>query len=137
MSKETTEAIRQRLLADDEVQYVIRMRAYEIYQQRGGCPGNPADDWFQAESEVLAFYFEKEVQLVQPALADVTAVSTEAAAEVKPKRRAAAKPSTPRKTQTTTEGAKKTVTKRATTPKSGDAKPRTRKPKPTAEPKAE
>ncbi len=32
----------------------IRFRAYEIYLQRGGMPGNPYDDWAVAEREVLA-----------------------------------------------------------------------------------
>ncbi len=142
MSKESTEAIRQRLLADDEVQYLIRMRAFEIYQRRGGSPGNPADDWFQAEDEVLTFYVEKELQHLQQALAsspvaDLMA-STEADAAVKPKRRAAAKAPSTRKTKPAAAAApKKTATKRVATPKSGDAKPRTRKPKSSPEPKAE
>lgn len=30
----------------------IRRRAYEIYQERNGTPGNPADDWTRAEREL-------------------------------------------------------------------------------------
>jgi hypothetical protein len=30
----------------------IRLRAYEIYLQRGGLPGNELDDWLQAEGEL-------------------------------------------------------------------------------------
>jgi hypothetical protein len=30
----------------------IRIRAYEIYLQRGGQPGHELDDWLQAESEI-------------------------------------------------------------------------------------
>jgi hypothetical protein len=30
----------------------IAQRAYEIYIRRGGAPGNPADDWFEAEREL-------------------------------------------------------------------------------------
>ena len=30
----------------------IRLRAYEIYLQRGGLPGNELDDWLQAEREL-------------------------------------------------------------------------------------
>jgi hypothetical protein len=30
----------------------IRLRAYEIHLQRGGFPGNEADDWLQAEREL-------------------------------------------------------------------------------------
>src|SRR5262249_26092320 len=31
----------------------IRLRAYEIYLRRDGRPGDPADDWFCAEREVI------------------------------------------------------------------------------------
>ncbi|MBV8477752.1 MAG: DUF2934 domain-containing protein [Acidobacteria bacterium] len=34
----------------------IRRRAYELFEQRGGAPGNEQDDWLRAESEVLARY---------------------------------------------------------------------------------
>jgi hypothetical protein len=30
----------------------IRKRAYEIYRERGGGPGNAVDDWLQAEAEL-------------------------------------------------------------------------------------
>ena len=30
----------------------IRLRAYEIYLERGGVPGNELDDWLQAEREL-------------------------------------------------------------------------------------
>ena len=30
----------------------IRQRAYELYEERGGVPGNDAEDWFRAEQEV-------------------------------------------------------------------------------------
>jgi hypothetical protein len=32
----------------------IALRAYHIYLQRNGAPGNPFDDWKQAEHELLA-----------------------------------------------------------------------------------
>jgi len=32
----------------------IRMRAYELYQERGCSPGLENDDWFRAEQEVRA-----------------------------------------------------------------------------------
>lgn len=32
----------------------IRVRAYELYEQRGYTDGRSDDDWFQAEREVLA-----------------------------------------------------------------------------------
>ena len=30
----------------------IRMRAYEIYLQRGDAPGSDVEDWLQAEAEL-------------------------------------------------------------------------------------
>jgi Protein of unknown function (DUF2934) len=47
--------LRERLLRDERVQHMIRLRAYEIYRMRGHSRGGPADDWLQAEGEVLAF----------------------------------------------------------------------------------
>jgi len=32
----------------------IALRAYHIYLQRNGAPGNPFDDWKRAEHELLA-----------------------------------------------------------------------------------
>lgn len=32
----------------------IQLRAYEIYLERNGAPGNPMEDWVRAEREVLA-----------------------------------------------------------------------------------
>ena len=34
----------------------IRLRAYEIYLERKGTPGNEREDWLNAEREVLARY---------------------------------------------------------------------------------
>ena len=32
----------------------IQLRAYQIYLQRNGAPGNPFEDWTRAERELLA-----------------------------------------------------------------------------------
>ncbi|HVO57718.1 MAG TPA: DUF2934 domain-containing protein [Dongiaceae bacterium] len=32
----------------------ISLRAYHIYLQRNGAPGNPFDDWKQAEQQLLS-----------------------------------------------------------------------------------
>jgi Protein of unknown function (DUF2934) len=32
----------------------IQNRAYEIYLERRGAPGNPVQDWLRAEQELLA-----------------------------------------------------------------------------------
>jgi hypothetical protein len=31
----------------------IELRAYEIYLERNGAPGNPLEDWVRAEREIL------------------------------------------------------------------------------------
>ena len=31
----------------------IALRAYHLYLERGGAPGNPLDDWTRAERELL------------------------------------------------------------------------------------
>ena len=33
-------------------QQKIELRAYEIYLERNGAPGNPLEDWIRAEREV-------------------------------------------------------------------------------------
>jgi hypothetical protein len=37
----------------------IRRRAYELYLQRGGTPGNPSQDWLVAEQEVRSRQMEQ------------------------------------------------------------------------------
>ena len=32
----------------------VALRAYQIYLERAGAPGNPLDDWTRAERELLA-----------------------------------------------------------------------------------
>jgi len=41
---------RQRNVSEDDV----RLRAYELYLQRGATPGNEVGDWLQAERELRA-----------------------------------------------------------------------------------
>ena len=36
-----------------EFEEEIRIRAYELYEQRGGGDGHDIDDWLQAESEMI------------------------------------------------------------------------------------
>ncbi len=38
------------------IEETIRLRAYEIYLQRGATPGNPHEDWNVAEREVRAHF---------------------------------------------------------------------------------
>lgn len=53
--KHSLDKLREQLLGDEQVQQMIRARAYEIYELRGGQPGREAQDWLRAEREVLAF----------------------------------------------------------------------------------
>jgi len=49
----------QTILADDEIREKVALRAYEIYEDRGGHHGRDIDDWLQAEEEVRAEAEEK------------------------------------------------------------------------------
>jgi len=60
MNKDNLQELRERLISEDKVQHMIRVRAYEIYRMRGAQPGAHASDWFQAESEVLSFLLANE-----------------------------------------------------------------------------
>ena len=64
MKRESTEELRARLLADVQVQSMIAMRAYEIFELRGGTPGRETEDWFQAEAEILKFVIEEEIRRI-------------------------------------------------------------------------
>jgi len=35
--------------------YIIRERAYQLFEARGGQPGHELDDWLQAEREIKRF----------------------------------------------------------------------------------
>jgi hypothetical protein len=60
MKKESIEELRLRLTKVEAVQEMIRIRAYEIYESRGGRPGHPHYDWLQAENETLMRLIEEE-----------------------------------------------------------------------------
>lgn len=133
MSKETLEELREKLLRQHNVQQMIQMRAYEIYQMRGGQPGGEAHDWFHAESEVLAFLLADESRADDKpgtAAAEVMPPSedqAEAPISKKPESRARTK------RDETKPAAKKTASKRSTTKTSVESKPKSprarRKPK--------
>ena len=63
MKKESIEELRARLMKDDQVVTMIRMRAFEIYQGRGGRVGNSQHDWLQAENEILSYLIREEASL--------------------------------------------------------------------------
>ena len=39
-------------LQELELEYQIRLRAYELYEARGRKDGHVLDDWFRAEAEI-------------------------------------------------------------------------------------
>ena len=43
-----------------ELESQIRLRAYQLYEQRGYIDGGAESDWFEAEREVLARYGNRE-----------------------------------------------------------------------------
>jgi hypothetical protein len=47
---QSTTAVTEITSSKDEL---IRQRAYELYKQRNGNGGNPEDDWFRAEAEII------------------------------------------------------------------------------------
>ena len=114
MTANSVEEIRKRLLRDDSVQEMIRARAYEIFLMRGVQPGGPAQDWFQAESEVLAFLLanqpehttEKVIEQASPVSAGDT--SSESAKPEKTRKPRATSKSTAAKKTTHRTGGKKT-----------------------------
>lgn len=38
----------------ENIEEKIRLRAYELYEQRQGEPGDPENDWYRAEAEIIA-----------------------------------------------------------------------------------
>jgi hypothetical protein len=116
MTRETLEELRERLLRRHNVQQMIEVRAYEIFQMRGGQPGADAQDWFHAEGEVLAFLIARESareddkQDADPAdAASASDAQLEASATGKSSARASAKPAKAKQA-----APKKTAQKQAT-----------------------
>ena len=65
MNDDTDNNIREQLLRSDEVREMVSMRAYEIFVNRGGEPGREAEDWFQAEHEIVTILIEEENRLTR------------------------------------------------------------------------
>lgn len=139
---ESLEEVRDRLLREERVQDMVRIRAYEIYLMRGGQPGWESHDWFQAEGEVLAFLIALESHLEDEKAAaenilvaftpEVPSVGeARKIAELSPGKAPATKGSNPRSTSKvpSAKPAKKTVPKRAASkkPESRPKVSRTRK----------
>jgi hypothetical protein len=52
----------QERLTEGEIRSKIALRAYEIYQDRGGQHGRDMDDWLEAESELVGEAEEEAVR---------------------------------------------------------------------------
>lgn len=122
MTTESLKDLRNRLLREERVQQMVRTRAYEIFQMRGGQPGWEAHDWFQAEGEVLAFLIALESRLEDEETATETtpsipaskapsvgeapvagkATAGKAPAPIKPKSSAASRTTTSKQSKNTT-----------------------------------
>ena len=131
---ESLEELRHRLLRNESVQEMIRARAYEIYHLRGVQPGGAAQDWFQAESEVLAFLLAHHPEQVpetedEPGAAPSITGPPDAAAPKKRKSRSTSNPTIGSKSSSKTKetAAKKAATKRSKSKKASVAKPKSKR----------
>jgi hypothetical protein len=115
MAKESIQDLRVRLLRDEQVHTMIRMRAFEIYQDRGGQPGNAQHDWLQAENEILTYLIREESQLDLAADPKPGKVGT-----TKSAKGAAAKSSVKAKAKSGSDGAKAPAKKKTTKKKKAD-----------------
>ncbi|MEK6289341.1 MAG: DUF2934 domain-containing protein [Acidobacteriota bacterium] len=125
MTTENLEELREQLLREERVQQMVRARAYEIYQMRGGQPGWESHDWFQAEGEVLAFLIADESRRE-----DEKTIAETAAATTAPEA-ATTKQTRPRPASNAT-AAKKAAPEKTTTKQAASKKPESKpKAKPT------
>ncbi len=53
MAKQDKEIKQKKVKDSKDLQEIIRLKAYELYVERGGTDGNDADDWIAAERIVL------------------------------------------------------------------------------------
>lgn len=117
------------MIRDERVRQMIRVRAYEIYQMRGQQPGGQAEDWLQAENEVLAFLMADQPQHPDAPADQPSPALTEQAAATAPKK-------TPKKTRPRTHSTKKPPAKRGTSKESAEPKRKpARKPSSPKKPK--
>jgi len=125
MMIESLEQLRERLLREENIQQMIRVRAYEIYEMRGAQTGGPAQDWFEAESEVLAFLLAHESHSADDRGAEQPSASLPEPASQENRSTPASKNAAAKKAKPV-----KSATKRASSKKPAESKPkpkRTRK----------
>ena len=129
MTRESLEELRERLLDQQSVQQMIQIRAYEIYQMRGGQPGAEAQDWFHAEGEVLAFLIAHESAREDdiPGAESADPASASEAQPAAPATRKSGPRVTAKPTKAKQAAQKKTAPKRATPRKSAEARSKTKR----------
>jgi len=127
MSKEDFDKRREELIRDERVRQMIRVRAYEIYQMRGPQPGGQAQDWFQAENEVLSFLIADESRQIENESRQVENEPSTASAPVAgtPAKATAAKKSSSRIAPAAKPSSKKRTTKKPANTKPKPARKRT------------
>jgi hypothetical protein len=131
MTRESLEELRKRLLGRRNVQQMIQMRAYEIYQMRGGQPGSEAQDWFHAEGEVLAFLIAHE-SAREDEKQDAESADAASASEAQPAATATAKSGarvTAKPAKAKQAAPKKTAKKQTTSRKSAQSRSKTKRTK--------
>ncbi len=56
MATTTKRRTRRKSVTAEQFEQLVRERAYELYQSRGGIHGDDQADWFQAEAEIRSKY---------------------------------------------------------------------------------
>ena len=115
MEIDNLEELRVRLLCEENVQHMIRVRAYEIYRMRGAQPGAAVGDWLQAESEVLAFVLAHESH-EKPAVTSASEAQEKAPEQKKTRSRAVSKVPSTKKGERVKAAPKQTASKKASEP---------------------
>jgi len=121
MSKEDFDERREELIRDERVRQMIRVRAYEIYQMRGPQSGGQAQDWFQAENEVLSFLIADESRQIEK---ESRPVENEPSPARTPVAATPAKATATKKSSSRNASAAKPASKKRTTRKSADTNPK-------------
>ena len=121
MSKEDLDERREELIRDERVRQMIRVRAYEISQMRGPQPGGQAQDWFQAENEVLSFLIADESRQIEK---ESRQVENEPPTTSMPVAAKPAKATATKKSSSPVASAAKPASKKRTTRKPADTRPK-------------
>ncbi len=56
MATTTKRRTRRKSVSAEQFEQMVRERAYELYETRGGLHGDALADWFQAEAELKEKY---------------------------------------------------------------------------------